>query len=86
MTLQDYLIHEIMMAPFYRSCRQYGSSLAGHADHVMSVMKLSKGRNEDLNEIQRFRLNVRADHDDDDENEEGNVPISGEWLRTKLVI
>lgn len=80
MTLQDYLIHEIMLEPFYRSCRQYGSSLSGHADHVMSVMKLSKGRNEDLNDIERFRLNIRADHDDydDENNEEGNGPISGE--------
>lgn len=80
MTLQDYLLHEVMLEPFYRSCRQYGSSLAGHADHVMSVMKLSKGRNEDLNDIERFRLNVRAEHDDDydDDEEEGNGPISGE--------
>lgn len=81
MTLQDYLMHEIMLEPFYRSCRQYGSSLAGHADHIMSVMKLSKGRNEDLNEIERFRLNVRADHDgddDDDNSEQSNGPISGE--------
>lgn len=74
MTLQDYLMHEIMLEPFYQSCRQYGSSLSGHADHIMSVMKLSKGRNEDLNEIERFQLNVRADHDD----EKNNAPKSGE--------
>lgn len=74
LTLQDYLMHEIMLEPFYQSCRQYGSSLSGHSDHIMSVMKLSKGRNEDLNEIERFRLNIRADHDDD----EDNVPSSGE--------
>lgn len=77
MTLQDYLLHEIMLEPFYRSCRQYGTSLAGHADHVTSVMKLSTGRNDDLNEIERFRLNVRADPDGSDDDEGGgNVPIS----------
>lgn len=76
MTLQDYLLHEVMLEPFYRSCRQYGSSLAGHADHVMSVMKLSKGRNEDLNDIERFRLNIRgAEHEGEcDDGEEGNGP------------
>lgn len=75
-TLHEYLIHEVMLESFYQSCRQYGSSLSGHADHVMSVMKLSKGRNEDLNDIERFRLNVRTDHDDNDD--EDNVLDSGE--------
>lgn len=81
LTLQDYLLHEIMLEPFYRSCHQYGRSLSGHADHVMSVMKLSIGRNEDLNEVERFRLNVRTDHDDEkdgNDNQKGDVQVSGE--------
>lgn len=63
LTLQDHFIHEIMLEPFYRSCDQYGASLAAHEDHVTSIIKLSKGRNEDLNEVERFKLNIQ-DHED----------------------
>ncbi|XP_062561720.1 uncharacterized protein LOC134225554 [Armigeres subalbatus] len=67
LVLQDYLLHEIMLEPFYRSCRHYGSSLAGDSEHLASVMKLSKGRNDDLNDIERFRLNIREKNDDNDD-------------------
>lgn len=65
--LQDYLIHEIMLEPFYRSCRQYGHSLAGDSEHLASVMKLSKGRNDDVNDIERFQLNIRGGNDETDD-------------------
>lgn len=70
LALQDYLVHEVMLEPFYHSCRQYGASLAGDDEHLVSVMKLSKGRNEDLHDIERFRLNVRGEGEDDDEVDE----------------
>ncbi|XP_058462802.1 protein Exd1 homolog [Malaya genurostris] len=58
LTLQDYLVHEVMLESFYRSCNRYGTSLAGGDEHFTSIMKLSKGRNEDLIEIDRFKLNI----------------------------
>lgn len=67
LTLQDYLVHEIMLEPFYRSCRQYGLSLAGDTEHLASVMKLSKGRNEDLHDIERFRLNIKGEEGEEDD-------------------
>lgn len=73
LTLQDYLVHEIMLEPFYRSCRQYGSSLAGDKEHLASVMKLSKGRNEDLHDIERFRLNIKGEGDGQGEDEQGDI-------------
>lgn len=66
LTLQDYLVHEVMLEPFYQSCNQYGASLAGHAEHVTSIIKLSKGRNEDLHDIQQFKLNIRTNNSNDD--------------------
>ncbi|KXJ81715.1 hypothetical protein RP20_CCG018245 [Aedes albopictus] len=69
----DYLVHEIMLEPFYRSCRQYGSSLAGDKEHLASVMKLSKGRNEDLHDIERFRLNIKGEGDDQGEDEQADI-------------
>lgn len=80
LTLQDHLVHEVMLEPFYRSCDQYGASLSGHAEHVTSIIKLSMGRNQDLHDIERFQLNIREDGgtsentsqvdagDDDDDN------------------
>ncbi|XP_053689971.1 protein Exd1 homolog [Sabethes cyaneus] len=62
--LQDYLIHEVMLKQFYQSCNHYGSSLAGSAEHFESIIKLSKGRNDDLNDIDRFKLNIRTDQTD----------------------
>lgn len=73
LTLQDYLVHEIMLEPFYRSCRQYGSSLAGDKEHLASVMKLSKGRNEDLHDIERFQLNIKGEGDGQGEDEQGDI-------------
>ncbi|XP_055529984.1 protein Exd1 homolog [Wyeomyia smithii] len=63
--LQDYLVHEVMLESFYQSCNQYSSSLAGNAEHFESIIKLSKGRNEDLNDIDQFKLNIRADQSND---------------------
>lgn len=57
LTLQDYFIHEVMLEPFYASCNRYGASLAGNADHIDTVIKLNRGRNEDLHDIERFELN-----------------------------
>lgn len=73
LTLQDYLLHEVMLEPFYRSCRQYGSSLAGDTEYLASVMKLSKGRNEDLHDIERFRLNIKGGGEGADEDEDTGV-------------
>lgn len=74
LTLQDYLVHEIMLEPFYRSCRQYGHSLAGDTEHLASVMKLSKGRNEDLHDIERFRLNIKGESGGDQgEDEQADI-------------
>lgn len=35
--------------------------MAGDTEYLASVMKLSKGRNEDLHDIERFRLNVNGE-------------------------
>lgn len=66
LTLEDYFVHEIMLEPFYRSCEQYGTSLAGQPEHAASIIKLSKGRNEDLHEISQFKLNILSKESEED--------------------
>lgn len=66
LTLQDYFVHEIMLEPFYKSCERYGTSLADNSDHEITV---SKRRNEDLHDIERFRLNVQSEEQEVDSNE-----------------
>lgn len=58
LTLQDYFVHEVMLEPFYASCNRYGTSLSSNADAIHTVIKLNKGRNDDLHDIERFELNV----------------------------
>lgn len=71
LTLQDYFVHEVMLEPFYGSCDRYGTSLAGHADHINTVIKLNKGRNDDLHDIERFELNLENAPEGDEGGENG---------------
>lgn len=64
LTLQDYFVHEVMLEPFYASCNRYGTSLSAGADHIHTVIKLNRGRNEDLHDIERFELNFGEENDD----------------------
>lgn len=61
LTLQDYFVHEVMLEPFYASCNRYGTSLSAGADHIQTVIKLNRGRNEDLHDIERFELNFEEE-------------------------
>uniref|UniRef100_A0A1Q3FE19 Putative deddy 3'-5' exonuclease protein n=1 Tax=Culex tarsalis TaxID=7177 RepID=A0A1Q3FE19_CULTA len=61
LTLQDYFIHEVMLESFYGACNRYGTSLAGNANHIHTVIKLNEGRNEDLHDIERFELNINEE-------------------------
>ncbi|XP_058830897.1 protein Exd1 homolog [Topomyia yanbarensis] len=73
LALQDYLVHEVMLEPFYQSCNRYGASLAAGDEHYTSILKLSKGRNEDLIDIDRFKLNLRQS---DEHKEECSTPTT----------
>ncbi|XP_055601153.1 protein Exd1 homolog [Uranotaenia lowii] len=74
-TLEDHFIHEVMLEPFYRSSERYGASLARYDEHVDSIIQLSKPRNEDLHDVERFQLNIRNDvtGGDDDEGDSSTV-------------
>lgn len=72
LTLQDYFVHEVMLDSFYQTCARYGSSLADHANPLIGIVELSKGRNEDLHDIERFKLNVNDSKDTTEKDNDGS--------------
>ncbi|XP_055625266.1 piRNA biogenesis protein EXD1 [Toxorhynchites rutilus septentrionalis] len=73
LTLQDYFVHDVMLDSFYQTCSRYGASLAVHTNPLVGIMELSKGRNDDLHDIERFKLDIK----ESDGAAENNIDAGG---------